>query len=102
MVDIKNITDKTSTNYILKSMMAGGIAGCVAKSAVAPLDRVKILFQTNNPAFEKYTGSFSGTFAAISEIYKNQNWRGLFQGHSATLLRMFVFYYFKFVFIVIA
>ena len=30
--------------------------GCVAKTSVAPLDRVKILFQTRNPDYQKYAG----------------------------------------------
>jgi hypothetical protein len=52
----KTLRDKQSFRYIVRSLIAGGIAGCAAKTAVAPLDRVKILFQTNNPHFEKYTG----------------------------------------------
>jgi hypothetical protein len=30
---------------VLINLVSGGVAGCVAKTAVAPFDRVKILFQ---------------------------------------------------------
>ncbi|KAF5380637.1 hypothetical protein D9615_004754 [Tricholomella constricta] len=46
--------DKQSLHFIIRSGLAGGIAGCVAKTVVAPLDRVKILFQASNPDFRKY------------------------------------------------
>ena len=35
------------------------------------------------------TGSWSGAFRAVSAIYRDTGVRGLFQGHSATLLRIF-------------
>ncbi|KAG6900733.1 hypothetical protein C0993_003759 [Termitomyces sp. T159_Od127] len=88
--------DKQSWNYIIRSGLAGGIAGCVAKTVVAPLDRVKILFQASNPDFRKYAGSWSGAFRAVGEIYYNAGVRGLFQGHSATLLRIFPYAGIKF------
>lgn len=88
--------DKQSLNYVIRSGLAGGIAGCVAKTVVAPLDRVKILFQASNPDFQKYAGSFSGTFRAGHELYKEAGFRGLFQGHSATLIRIFPYAAIKF------
>lgn len=81
--------DKQSWNYILRSGLAGGVAGCVAKTAIAPLDRVKILFQAQNPEFQKYSGKWLGVFTAGKEIVNTQGTMALFQGHSATLLRIF-------------
>lgn len=88
--------DKKSPEYLLKSLIAGGIAGCAAKTVVGPLDRVKILFQTRNPQFAKYTGSWSGFPTAIYDIYTTAGVRGLFKGHSATLLRIFPYAGIKF------
>ena len=85
-----------------------------AKTAVAPLDRVKILFQASNPDYRKYSGMdpltgvsaadphplragrWTGLFQAIRDIRKNEGIRGLFQGHSATLLRIFPYAAIKF------
>jgi solute carrier family 25 protein 16 len=67
-----------------------------AKTVVGPLDRVKILFQTSNPNFAKYAGKWSGLPVAIREIYLTNGVRGLFQGHSATLLRIFPYAGIKF------
>ena len=39
-----------------------------AKSVVAPLDRVKILFQASNPQFAKYSGSWVGVATAMKDI----------------------------------
>ncbi|ODQ77688.1 hypothetical protein BABINDRAFT_41352 [Babjeviella inositovora NRRL Y-12698] len=89
--------DKQSLNYIVKSGIAGGVAGCAAKTLIAPLDRVKILFQTSNPEFTKYAGSMTGLLKASKRIYAMDGVMGLFQGHSATLLRIFPYAAIKFV-----
>ncbi|TPX40050.1 hypothetical protein SeMB42_g02085 [Synchytrium endobioticum] len=88
--------DKQSLDYILKSMVAGGIAGSAAKTVIAPLDRVKILFQTSNPHYEHYAGSLRGAVRAMREIIQNHGYPALFQGHSATLLRIFPYAAVKF------
>jgi solute carrier family 25 protein 16 len=53
------------------------------------LDRVKILFQAQNPEYQKYSGKWTGVFTAGREIVRNDGLSALFQGHSATLLRIF-------------
>ncbi|KAG0642506.1 mitochondrial carrier domain-containing protein [Tuber brumale] len=89
--------NKQSFDYVIRSGIAGGIAGCAAKTLIAPLDRVKILFQASSPAFTKYTGTPFGVFRAISTIQKSSGYNGLFRGHSATLLRIFPYAAVKFV-----
>lgn len=60
-----------------------------AKTAIAPLDRVKILFQASNPEYQKYSGKWLGVVHAGRKIVNQQGVMGLFHGHSATLLRIF-------------
>lgn len=87
--ETKKKLDKQSWAYVSRSGMAGGVAGCVAKTAIAPLDRVKILFQAQNPEYRKYSGTWTGVFKAGREIVRNDGIMALFQGHSATLLRIY-------------
>ena len=54
----KKADNKKSPEYVIKSLIAGGVAGCVAKSVIAPLDRVKILFQASKPEYMQYAGAF--------------------------------------------
>ncbi|MCJ1401964.1 hypothetical protein MMC11_005181 [Xylographa trunciseda] len=88
--------DKQSLDYVWRTGLAGGLAGCAAKTVVAPLDRVKILFQASNPQFAKYTGSWFGVVTAMRDINQQDGIRGLFRGHSATLLRIFPYAAIKF------
>ncbi|OAA48372.1 mitochondrial carrier protein LEU5 [Metarhizium rileyi] len=97
--DDEAITPRNKTrswDYVWRSGVAGGLAGCAAKTIVAPLDRVKILFQASNPQFAKYTGSSFGVATAMRDIYRFEGRRGLFRGHSATLLRIFPYAGIKF------
>ncbi|KAI4112449.1 MAG: hypothetical protein LQ345_006407 [Seirophora villosa] len=88
--------NKQNLDYVLRTGLAGGLAGCAAKTIVGPLDRVKILFQASNPQFAKYTGSWFGVVTAMRDINRQSGVRGLFRGHSATLLRIFPYAAIKF------
>ncbi|KAF9350395.1 hypothetical protein BGX26_011417 [Mortierella sp. AD094] len=93
---VASARDTKSFDYVVRTMIAGGIAGTAAKTAIAPLDRVKILFQASNPQFEKYAGTWTGVFKAARDIQKSAGIRGLFQGNSATVLRIFPYAAIKF------
>ncbi|SCW04471.1 LAFE_0H14268g1_1 [Lachancea fermentati] len=89
--------NKRSAEYIVRSGLAGGVAGSCAKTLIAPLDRIKILFQTSNPHYLKYSGSMKGLVLAGRHIWLNDGLRGFFQGHSATLIRIFPYAAIKFI-----
>jgi solute carrier family 25 protein 16 len=80
---------KSQWEAISRALISGGLAGCVAKTVVAPLDRVKILFQGANSSVSQFSGSLMGPFKALKFIAENQGARGLYKGHQATLLRIF-------------
>ncbi|KAG0221803.1 hypothetical protein BGX31_009544, partial [Mortierella sp. GBA43] len=88
--------DTKSWDYVARTMIAGGVAGITAKTIIAPLDRVKILFQVGSPQYEKYAGTLTGVFKAGRDIQRTVGIRGLFQGNSATVLRIFPYAAIKF------
>ncbi|XP_040939516.1 mitochondrial adenine nucleotide transporter ADNT1 isoform X2 [Gossypium hirsutum] len=67
---------------ICKSLFAGGVAGGVSRSAVAPLERLKILLQ--NPHGIKYNGTIQG----LKYIWKTEGFRGMFKGNGTNCARI--------------
>ncbi|KAK9705367.1 hypothetical protein RND81_07G051400 [Saponaria officinalis] len=66
-----------------KELIAGGFAGGVAKSAVAPLERIKILFQTRQSEFRSI-----GLFGSFSKIAKTEGVLGFYRGNGASVARI--------------
>lgn len=73
-----------SVNFMMKSFLAGGIAGMCAKTTVAPLDRIKILLQAHNSHY-KHLGVVSGLKGIVE---KERVW-GLYKGNWAQMVRIF-------------
>ncbi|XP_066549207.1 solute carrier family 25 member 16 isoform X1 [Amia ocellicauda] len=70
--------------YWIRSFVAGGVAGCCAKSTIAPLDRVKILLQAQNPHY-----SHLGVFETLCAVPKKEGYLGLYKGNGAMMVRIF-------------
>jgi solute carrier family 25, member 42 len=69
---------------VSKRLIAGGIAGSLAKTVIAPLDRTKIIFQTSSKVFNA-----RNAFNEMVQICKLEGLHGLWRGNSATVLRVF-------------
>eukprot|EP01065_Artemidia_motanka_P048252 TRINITY_DN7731_c3_g1_i1.p1 TRINITY_DN7731_c3_g1~~TRINITY_DN7731_c3_g1_i1.p1 ORF type:complete len:674 (+),score=103.60 TRINITY_DN7731_c3_g1_i1:254-2275(+) len=67
-----------------ESLVAGGIAGGVAKTTIAPADRVKILYQVN--ADLKFT--WAAAWRTGRGIYNKEGLAGLWRGNGATMMRV--------------
>ncbi|KAK7406064.1 hypothetical protein VNO78_07680 [Psophocarpus tetragonolobus] len=69
---------------ICKSLVAGGVAGGVSRTAVAPLERLKILLQVQNRQNIKYSGTIQG----LKYIWKTEGFRGMFKGNGTNCARI--------------
>lgn len=68
---------------VAKSLAAGGAAGAVAKTVIAPLDRTKIVFQTSSRPF-----SLRAMYGQLVLMVREGGAASLWRGHSATLARV--------------
>lgn len=66
-----------------KSMVAGGIAGAVAKTSIAPFERMKIIFQISTNEF-----SLKQVKNEMVHIVRHEGVTSLWRGHTASLIRV--------------
>lgn len=71
----------------LKDLLMGGTSGCVAKTACAPLERVKIVLQTQ--AADASTPKYNGMLACGQGIVKNHGVAALWRGNLVNCSRYF-------------
>lgn len=57
---------------------------CRSRTAVAPLERLKILLQVQNPHAIKYNGTIQG----LKYIWRTEGFRGLFKGNGTNCARI--------------
>lgn len=71
----------------LKRFMCGGLAGAVSRTCVAPIDRVKILRQTQ---FIQESGhlKYGSMLQTVQTVLKEEGIRGLWRGNVTNVLRV--------------
>ncbi|KAK7112671.1 solute carrier family 25 member 16-like [Littorina saxatilis] len=76
--------NRALTSRTAKTLLAGGVAGCCAKSTVAPLDRVKILMQAQNTHFKDL-----GVYGTFKQVLVKEGVPGLYKGNGVQMIRIF-------------
>ena len=70
----------------LRVLTSGALAGAISRTMTAPIERIKVLLQTNN---KHYTDK--SLFRCLLYMYKNEGVTGLFQGNRVNVIRVVPF-----------
>lgn len=74
----------------LKDLAAGGVAGGISKTVVAPIERVKLLLQTQDASDQiEKDKRYKGIMDAFRRIPKEQGMTSLWRGNTANVIRYF-------------
>ena len=76
-----NSSDEFKT--VFKNLVAGGIAGAVSRTTVAPLERTKILLQLHTVA-----GKSPRVRQVLGRVWAEEGWHGLFRGNGTNIVRI--------------
>ena len=81
---VLNHPNISNAGRIFTSLASGAMAGAVAKSTIAPLDRTKIYFQTHPDKNYRIKGAVK----FLRLVYTNDGFLSLWRGNSATMARI--------------
>lgn len=83
-VDVHEHPKISNTRRICTSLAAGAMAGALAKTTIAPLDRTKIYFQTH----PEKNYRIKGAVKFLRLTYEREGFLRLWRGNSATMARI--------------
>ncbi|OQR95944.1 Mitochondrial Carrier (MC) Family [Thraustotheca clavata] len=73
-----------------KHLLCGGVAGCTSRTAVAPLERLKILYQVQDVLkTSNEPKQYGSMLQSLRKIIVEEGWKGLFKGNGANCVRVF-------------
>lgn len=81
--DEKKLHNISNAKRVWTGLVAGAVAGAIAKTTIAPLDRTKINFQIHKEPY-----SIRGVIRFLQETIYKEGVLGLWRGNSATMARI--------------
>jgi solute carrier family 25 (adenine nucleotide translocator) protein 4/5/6/31 len=91
----------SSSTEFLVNFMAGGVSGAVAKTATAPIERVKLLIQTQDANPKIISGEvarYTGIVDCFTRVTKEQGFKAFWRGNLTNIIRYFPTQAFNFAF----
>jgi len=76
----------------IQNFLAGGVAGAVSKTCTAPIERVKLLIQTQDANPRIISGEvprYTGVIDCFSRVYKDQGVAAFWRGNLTNIIRYF-------------
>ena len=76
-------------NAQVQALLSGGFAGIVSRTAVAPLERVKLLLQVQSISAQGQPPRYTTIGGSLADIIRREGLAGLWRGNSANCIRVF-------------
>ena len=84
---VKDAVQWTDSSKAFRTLAAGGMAGAISKTCVAPLERIKLLLQIHGMTFKRGTSS-PGILGVTKRILMEDGPIGFFRGNTANVARI--------------
>lgn len=86
MKEPHKLNEQTMLQRSIRVMLSGAIAGIVSRTLTAPIERIKVLKQTDNSHF-----SDKSFIRSFQYMLKTEGWTGFFKGNGANIIRVIPF-----------
>jgi solute carrier family 25 (adenine nucleotide translocator) protein 4/5/6/31 len=99
-VHSNTVTMASSTDFLI-NFMAGGVSGAVAKTATAPIERVKLIIQTQDANPKIISGEvarYTGIMDCFRRVSSEQGIKAFWRGNMTNVIRYFPTQAFNFAF----
>lgn len=92
--------EKASSNFLVDFAL-GGVSGAVAKTCTAPIERVKLIIQTQDANPKIKSGEiprYTGIGNCFTRVYSEQGLKAFWRGNTTNIIRYFPTQAFNFAF----
>ena len=81
---MENNKEKSASKIFATSFVSGGIAGVIAKTTIAPVDRLKIIFLVSDERF-----TYRSMYNKSKDLYKRKGFVTFWRGNMSNTMRVF-------------